>query len=66
MADAATADVILLPAGIASAMTGRSERTLARMAKNGKLRITRTDGGHRRYRLDEISALASHAEEEAA
>lgn len=58
MVDAATTDVIWLPAGVAAAMTGQSGRTLARLADAGKLRIKRTDGGHRRYRADEIQGLA--------
>ena len=57
MPHAVTADVIWLPASVASAKAGRSERTLARMADAGRLTITRTDGGHRRYREDEIEAL---------
>jgi len=57
MSHAVTANVIWLPAGVASAKAGVSERTLARMAAAKKLTITRTDGGHRRYREDEIEAL---------
>lgn len=65
MVDAATTDVIWLPAGVAAAMTGQSGRTLARLADAGRLRIKRTDGGHRRYRADEIQGLARADDETA-
>jgi len=58
VAHRATPTVIWLPAGVASAKAGCSERTLARMADAGRLNVIRTDGGHRRYREDEIEALA--------
>jgi hypothetical protein len=57
MSNAVTADVIWLPAGVASAKAGRSARTLARMAAEKKLTVIKTDGGHRRYREDQIEAL---------
>lgn len=61
MPNAATSTVIWLPAGVASAKAGRSERTLARMADAGQLNVIRTGGGHRRYREDEIVALLGRA-----
>ncbi|OHV34727.1 hypothetical protein BBK14_33545 [Parafrankia soli] len=50
--------MILLPAGVASAKSGVSPRTLIRLAKAEKLTVSHTPGGHRRYREDEIEALA--------
>lgn len=47
-----------IPTGLASDILGVSDKTVVQMAVRHKLTVRRTDGGHRRFRIDEIQALA--------
>lgn len=44
--------------GLACDIVGVSDKTLFGMAARRGLTVRRTDGGHRRFRIDEIQALA--------
>ena len=49
----------LLTPGEVAKMFGVDPKTVTSWAKTGKLTSVRTLGGHRRYRLAEVSALLS-------
>ncbi|ONH62354.1 hypothetical protein CcI49_02955 [Frankia sp. CcI49] len=48
----------LIATGLASRLLGVSDKTAVKMAEDNGLTVVRTGGGHRRYHLDEIEALA--------
>lgn len=47
----------MVPIGTAAAELGVSIETLRRWEAEGRLTSTRTIGGHRRYRLEDLDAL---------
>ena len=49
-------DELLTPAEVAE-MFGVNSKTVARWADSGRLAFIRTQGGHRRFRRSEITAL---------
>lgn len=59
MVNDATPKGVLLPLGVAAAISGINYKRLTRMADRGQVTVTKTAGGHRRYLEDEIRALAA-------
>ncbi|WP_082618137.1 helix-turn-helix domain-containing protein [Oerskovia sp. Root22] len=49
-------ELLLGPREVAR-LLGVTPRTVARLSRDGILSTTRTSGGHRRFRLDEVYAL---------
>lgn len=53
---------LMTPAEVA-AMFRVSPKTVARWSRAGRLTATRTLGGHRRFRADEVKALRSEVDD---
>jgi excisionase family DNA binding protein len=51
-----------LTSGQVAAMFGVDAGTVVRWARSGKIGTTRTAGGHRRYRLNEVRELLRKSE----
>lgn len=51
-------NALMTPAEVA-ALFAVNPKTVARWAKSGQLTVQRTLGGHRRYRRDQVLALAA-------
>ncbi len=56
-------EVLMTPAEVA-ALFCVSPKTVARWSRAGRLTATRTLGGHRRFRADEVRALRAEVDDE--